>query len=727
MFGLEIIDIAVIVIYFVVVLYIGFRAMKHIHNQEDYFMGGRRFGKIVQFFAAFGAATSSDTAVGTTTTTYNNGAAGIWSSLLVLWATPIYWFTSPWYRRMRMLTLGDFFEERYGSKRMAGFYSIIATLFLIGIIAIGFKAVSTTVLGITQKDQAQFTQAERTEHNEALKLERLRQLKGENKLDAGQAQRLEQLEIRKPRKEFSHINENFLTWIICAIVFAYAIAGGLEAALHTNTMQGIFIIILSIILIPFGLIRINAMFGSTGILGAVSEVHRQLPESYFDIFGSAKTIDFTWYYIAAISLMVSINVAVEACVMNMAGGAKDELTARIGFTWGCLVKRVCIVMWGVTGLIAIALYSGTIENSDYVWGYATRDLLGGMNIGLVGLMIACLMAALMSTADVMMIAAAGILTHNLYRPLLPNFSERHYVTVGRIAGGIVLIGAVLLATWFDTILQMMKFLWEFNAILAAAFWCGIKWRRANRIGAWSSMCVALVLFGILPIVLPVLQPGLRTNSRLLKQTDPEVITRTYIAHQMDVVERDKEIEQWDKLNQQRKAEGPQPLAIVAGQEIKKVIQPPKKPIFWSKGIKEKEGVPEGDGLFYVELAVIDRVFDLSKNPYALNETIRTLIKVVLPFMVLIIISLLTRPDNKQLLDRFFSKMRTPVNPDRRIDQEEVEKSYADPNRFRDRLLFPNSAFEFGKWKKVDGIGFALAVLGVLGVVGILYLALHIGT
>ena len=43
MFGLEIIDIIVIFVYFAAMLYIGFRAMKHIKSQEDYFMGGRRF------------------------------------------------------------------------------------------------------------------------------------------------------------------------------------------------------------------------------------------------------------------------------------------------------------------------------------------------------------------------------------------------------------------------------------------------------------------------------------------------------------------------------------------------------------------------------------------------------------------------------------------------------------------------------------------------------------
>ena len=64
--------------------------------------------------------------------------------------------------------------------------------------------------------------------------------------------------------------------------------------------------------------------------------------------------------------------------------------------------------------------------------FAPLDLLGPLNMGLVGLMIACLMAALMSTADCLMITGSSLLTHNIYRPLVTGKSERHYVTVGRV-------------------------------------------------------------------------------------------------------------------------------------------------------------------------------------------------------------------------------------------------------------------------------------------------------
>ncbi len=725
MFGLSIIDLAVIAVYFVVILVIGLRAMKHVRSQEDYFLGGRRFGKVVQIFAAFGQATSADSAVGTTTTTYTNGASGIWSALLFLWGTPIYWLTSPWYRRLRVLTLGDFFEERYGSKRMAAFYAIISSLFLMSFISIGMKAVTYTVQGITQKQVVDLTPDEQAEQARALELEALKQAEVNGSLTEAQQPRLAQLEIQKPRKEFSYVNQVTLIWVICVVVFLYAVTGGLEAALYTDLLQGVFIIILSIVLIPFGLARVNQQFGGKGLSDSLATIHHQLPDWYFDIFGSASTLDFTWYYIVSISILIAVNVAVQANQLNAIGAAKDEITARIGFTTGSFLKRFCTVLWGVTGLIAVVLYAGKISNPDYVWGHATRDLLGGAGLGLVGLMVACLLAALMSSADMMMITASAVLTRNVCRYVWPDLDERRYVFLGRVLGGVVLVGAALLACWFETILQLLKFIWEFNAILAAAFWCGMKWRRATRVGAWSSMIVTMLTFAALPMGLGLLS-SVQQNDYLIKQTDPKPITRTYSASQFDVAQRQADIEAWDRDSVTGQAQGLRPAGLKAEAPLVKTIQPPRKSVFWSKGVREIDGIVQGQGMLYVDMVLIDQCIDLSQLPYAMVETIRTLMRLILPFSVIIIVSLLTRPDDSERLARFYAKMRTPVLVDRQEDQHEMDESLAHPDRHRDKLLFPNSQFEFFRWNRVDTIGFVLSVCAVFGIIGMLQFLLRVG-
>ena len=151
MIGLPVIDIIVIVIYFAAVLLIGIWASHRIKNREDYFLAGRRFGKFVQTFAAFGQATSVESAVGLTVLVARNGAAGIWQNITAVFGLPIYWITSVWYRRLRLLTLGDFFEERYGSKGLAGFYALISSIFFVVVIGLGFTAMTKTITGIVTK------------------------------------------------------------------------------------------------------------------------------------------------------------------------------------------------------------------------------------------------------------------------------------------------------------------------------------------------------------------------------------------------------------------------------------------------------------------------------------------------------------------------------------------------------------------------------------------------
>lgn len=725
MFGLQLIDLIVILAYFSVVVAIGVWASRRISSQEDYFLAGRRFGKFIQTFAAFGQGTSADNAVGVTTTTFSNGIAGVWSSLLYLFATPLYWMVMPWMRRLRLITLGDFFEERYGSKPMAGVYAVIGAVGMMTIISVGFSAMTKTVVALTPKTVEQLSIEERAEYAQALELEEL-EARDHGTLGGRESDRLEELRLLNPRKTFFHLDPDVLIWIVCAIVLIYAVAGGLEAAFLTDTIQGIFIIILTLMLFPFAFGKINAVFGGSGVMDAMRTMHFQLPQSFLEIFGSPVTQDFTWYYIAALTLMVTVNVVIQPNSLVSTGSAKGEYECRFGFVTGSYIKRFCTVLWGFFALLAVVLYHDKVHNPDLIWGYATLDLLGPLNIGLVGLMIACLMAALMSTADCLMITGSSLITHNIYRPLLANRPEKHYVFVGRIAGAVVVIGGALIATQFDTILQQLKFWWELNVMVAAPFWLGMKWRRATRPAAWAAIVLSSLLFFVLPLLVPALAPSLRTSDALLKKTEALEVRRVYTAGQMDVEERRREIAEWRAGNGGGDGAG-MPEALEAGQSYEKTFVLPSKSIFWTKGVKaDGQGGSYGSGSLSLELLLLDRLgFDLQGNPYALNETIRILIRTLLPFMLLIGISFLTRRDGKPMLDLFFVKMKTKVRTDPQEDAREMELSRRDPQRFDDLKLFPNSDWEFHKWDRTDAVGFlvsaAVAVLVVFFLMGLLAL------
>ena len=444
-------------------------------------------------------------------------------------------------------------------------------------------------------------------------------------------------------------------------------------------------------------------------MDALRTLHERLPESTFEILGTPASIDFTWYYIASIMVMMAINVAVQPNQLTAIASAKDEYSARFGFTTGLYLKRACTLLWCMVALAAILLYSGKVDDPDKIWGYATLDLLGPLKVGLVGLMIACLIAALMSTADCLMITASSLITRNLYRHMVTGKEEKHYVLIGRIAGAGVVLGAGWMALQFESVFGLLKLSWEIFAVFAAVFWLGMKWRRANRKAAWASIAFTFMAFFLLPTLIPLGMSGLNTNTHLTKMTNPAPMERFYVARSMDVMQREEEIQKWMALNQEGKASGECPVPIQEGQRFSKVFRLPAKSIFWQRGVTVTgSGQRVGQGMLNLELLLIDSLgWDLSENPYALNETIRVLFRTIIPFLVLLIVGSLTKPDEKDLLDRFFVKMKTPVVSDRVIDEKELVLSYAQPDRFDNTKLISGSNWECDKWNKGDSVGFLL--------------------
>jgi solute:Na+ symporter, SSS family len=726
--GLSVIDLAVIFIYFIAIIYIAVRVSKFVKSREDFFMGGRRFGKLIQTFAAFGQATSVENVTTTTTMVNASGASGIWAMLAGgLINLPVFWMTSPWYRRLRLLTMGDFFEERYGSKRMAGFYAMCQIIFFVMMGALGLMAMGKTIAAITAKPESALTMVERVEYTKAVEREKL-EAADFALLASEQKVRLAELQLLSPKKEYSYIDRNLLICIVALVTLIYASIGGLAAAFIIDLVQGAFIILLSILLIPFAMLKINHMYGTEGgVFGAFKTMHKVLPASFLELWGSPNLIEFTWFWIAGFSIMIVLATVVQANQLTACGSAKDDYTARYGFVSGMLLKRYSSVMWGVVALLMLVLYGGTISDPDYVWGHATRDLLGPVGIGLVGLMIACLIAALMAAKAAFMITVSGLITNNLYRPFRPNCSEAHYVKVGRVFGALYMLTSAFFATQSNGLLELFKMTMMFNCILAASFWLGMLWRKSNAAGAWASMVVMFIATVILPFGLPAI-PGVRTSGYLSKTTNSIPVSRAYIAREMDVQERERAVAKWDRLNTANKAEGLRPVLLNAGEKFEKVVLLPKKSIFWRDGFEFNDGKAIGRGDLKVELIALDWLgWDLSKNSYSLNETLTFLFRIFMPFIILMLVAMFTQAEDKERLNQFYGKMLTPVVGTHADDDREMELTRVNPNRFEHLKLFPKSNWEFRRWNREDWIGVGGACLAVVSVVVLLVVIIGLGS
>lgn len=713
MYGLSLLDIIVIILYFLAMIGIGIWSSRRIKNREDFFLAGRRFGKLIQTFAGFGQATSSDAPVTATVLVARNGVAGIWTAMSHVITLPVYWITSVWYRRMRVLTLADFFEERYQSKSISIFYSILSSVFFVILLAVGFSAMTNTVTGMMIKPEAKLSVQERTEYQLSQELERLER-HDYSTLNQDEKNRIEEIRRINPRREFSYVNGKVLTWVTAIIVIIYSAMGGLEAAFLTDMLQGIFIIILSVLLLPFIYVKICGNYDVSGLSGILEVARSNLPQEAFEMLNSPTATDSKWYFILVFAFITVLNVAVQANQVTAIGAAKDEYTSRYGFTVGIYIKRVCTLIWGVTALLIMILYGNIVSNSDYLWGYACSDLLGMAGFGLIGLMIACLMAALMSTVSALMISGSGLFTINVIKPLCPSMNERQYVNIGRVAGVIIVVAAAQLSLMYQNFFDLFKITLTFNCMFAPIFWLGVKWRRSNRVASWSCITVSLLIFFVIPAFMSIFD-SVRTNDYLAKTTQAVTINRTYVAKKMDVEKRSQEIKKWDEMSYQEKASISCPLPLEVGKKFVATYITPRKSIFWSQGLKvDDQGSSLGQGTLNLELVIIDFLgFKLDRNSYALNETIRFLVMIILPFTIFYIVAKFTKPLEKTILDRFYVKMKTPVIGNHQDDIREIELSYKNPQRFDLKKMFPGSNWEFEKLDKTDIKGITISIIGCL--------------
>src|SRR5450432_1413970 len=126
--SLHLIDLCVIAAYLASVVYIGKRASKGTGSEEGFFLAGRSLGKLYQFFLNFGNATEPQGAVSTASLVYQRGAPGAWLSFQTVFMNPYFWFMNVWFRRVRLTTVADLFEDRFASRKLSRFYAIFQIL-----------------------------------------------------------------------------------------------------------------------------------------------------------------------------------------------------------------------------------------------------------------------------------------------------------------------------------------------------------------------------------------------------------------------------------------------------------------------------------------------------------------------------------------------------------------------------------------------------------------------
>lgn len=462
MFGLHPLDIAVIAAYLVGIIAVGIWVARRVRDTDNYFVGGRRFGKLLMIGQAFGVGTHAEQPVAVAGASYFSGLSGIWYQWKYIFCTPFYWIIAPIFRRLRYITSAEYMEARYGAG-MGLLFTVFSLVFFMMNQSAMLNGAAKVVSSATASKAAP-EEVGRAGADESIP-----------KAASG---------VAPDDAPSQGIPREHVIYGMTVIFVLYSFVGGLISSAVTDFIQSFLIIILSVMLLPAGF----------RALGGFHELYAALPP---DRFGLSTPGDITVGVIVVLSIQSFFGIFGQPHHMAMIGTGKTDTNCRVGFTYGSFVKRFCTLGWALVGLIVAAMVAkGMVQpdpkDREFAFGLACQKLLGP---GFVGLMIACVLAANMSTCSAFMVDVGALFVQNIYRRYFrPREIDAHYLWVGRIAGTVITAGAVGLTYVMPKVLSTILNSESLAAFIGLSFAAGLLWRRANRVGAVASFLVATAIF-----------------------------------------------------------------------------------------------------------------------------------------------------------------------------------------------------------------------------------------
>lgn len=698
--GLHFADWLVLVLYFLAMIWIGRRTASGVHGQNDFFLAGRKLGRIYQFFLNFGNMTDATGAVRTSSVVYNQGVGGVWLLFQTLFMTPYYWFLMPWFRRARLTTMADLFVDRFGGRSLAVLYAVVGIVVNIVAMGGGYLVTYKVLEVFLTKPEASYSAVETAMVSDFREFSRLNDAYRDGRLAPGEKERYEYLKKREERGEIkshiSYVRPLPFYLLFAVVVGAYLILGGMTAAAITDAFQGIMIVVFSLILIPFGI----------GKLGGLESFHERLPERMLDLLGSGAASDIAWYSIAAILLVSFVQIHGVPGNMAIAGSARDETAAALGAVSGGFTKRLMIIAWCFCGLIAFALYGGGLSDPDAVWGALCRSLLMP---GLFGLMLVGLLAAEMAGMSSQCLTLSALFVKNIYMVVWPHKTEAQGLVMGRILIALALLASVGVALLFDDLIAFAKMQLTLSVAFGAAVLVMFKWRRVTEKGMIIGVLLSLLVIVVVPFAVPSI-PALRDLPALHVTTTEKRQTHLVRATAEDVAGGE---------------------AARVDDEVEKVQIIAPRPVFFDHLVSvdptKAESGRQGQGRFHFELFLLSFCGVRVEN--LLPAQLLALIYVfdsILPFVLLFLVSLLTKERDPLRADRFYAKLRTRVIPDRDRDASALQEALANPSQSENQKLFPRTSWEFLKWRRSDFIAFFACCVIAVSILGLFAALLRMG-
>jgi len=288
--------------------------------------------------------------------------------------------------------------------------------------------------------------------------------------------------------------------VTSGVLVIYVFMGGAHADILTDGVQGIMMLILAVVVIVLFVFGVGVDGGMTGMFDNL----RNQDEHLVGLLNTTTPLYHSWWSIACI-VVAHLPLGLLPHLGNKLWALKDTGQQRsfikLAFTFG-----ITLGMLGLGGLLARAMLGDTLDNQNGALPMVFIELFPAWLAALIGVGI---LAAIMSTADGLVVSSSQVIANDLYRRTLaqhfaPNATEeerdRQELLISRVATVVVMAICTALA-WLLMDWNVALIVWIGIGGMMAAFAgplvLGALWKGVTRAGAYAGLVSGFVTFVVL--------------------------------------------------------------------------------------------------------------------------------------------------------------------------------------------------------------------------------------
>lgn len=282
----------------------------------------------------------------------------------------------------------------------------------------------------------------------------------------------------------------------------YTIAGGLAAVIYTDLFQAVILMGGAILISVIGL---NQAGGFEGLRAS-------LPPDFFHMIRPIDDPVYPWLGTTVGTLILGTWYwCTDQVIVQKTLSARGLSDARKGAFFCAALKILPVFVLVLPGLIARKLWP-TEVTGDNAYPMLVMRL---MPPGLMGLMVAAMLAALMSSLSSVFNSCSTLITMDVYKKLRPGASEQRLVNVGRLSTAAIVALSII---WIPFIRNLNSEVYQYlqsvqayvGAPITAVFLTGILWKRATKQAAFLTL-VAGGLTGATRFSLDILHNAMKLD------------------------------------------------------------------------------------------------------------------------------------------------------------------------------------------------------------------------